>query len=91
MLQVQLKTAVGPNKGRIGDKCFRWNVKCALWIQTVFYAFLLKIALFLMFKSTLKALTANSISTISRAISFGAINYFSPFVEQMDLSYAELI
>lgn len=65
-------------------------MKYTLWIQTVF-VFLLEILLFLMFKSTLKALTANSIMTISRAISFGAINYFSLFGEQMGLSYAELI
>lgn len=57
----------------------------------MFYAFLLEISPFLMFKSTLKALTANSIRTISRAISFGAINYFSLFGEQMGLSYTELI
>lgn len=57
----------------------------------MFYAFLLEISPFLMFKSTLKALTAHSIRTISRAISFGAINYFSLFGEQMGLSYAELI
>lgn len=44
--------------------------------------FLLEISLVLMFKSTLKALTANSIRTISRAISFGTINYFSLFGEQ---------
>ena len=61
------------------------------WFQTVFYAFLLEFSLFLMFKSTLKARTANSMRTISRAISFGAINYFSLFGEQMGLSYAELI
>ena len=60
-------------------------------IQTVFYAFLLEISLFLTFKSTLKVLTANGIKTISRAISFGAMNYFSLFGEQMDLSCAELI
>lgn len=57
----------------------------------MFYAFLLGISLFLMFKSTLKALIDNSIRTISRAISFGVINYFLLFGEQMGLSYAELI
>lgn len=91
VLQVQLKTAVGPNEGRTRDKHFRWNMNYTLWIQTVFYAFLLEISLFLMFKSTLKVLIANSIRTISRAISSGAINYFSLFGEQMSLSYAELI
>lgn len=88
---MQLKTAVGPSRGRTGGKHFRWNMKCTLWIQTVFYPFLLESSLFLMFKSTLKVLTANSIRTISRAISFGAINYFSLFGEQMGLSYDELI
>lgn len=55
--------------------------------------FLLEISLFLMFKSTLKALTANSIRTISRAISFGTINYFSLFGEQngSQLCWADLI
>lgn len=86
-----LKAAVGPSAGRTRDKHFRWNTKCTLWIQAVFYAFLLGISLFLMFKSALKALIDNNIRTISRAISFGVINYFLLFGEQMGLSYAELI
>lgn len=67
------------------------DMKCTVWILTLFYIFLLEIPLFLIFKSTLKVATANRIGIISKAISFGAINYFSLFGEQMGLSYAELI
>lgn len=86
-----LKAEVGPSEGRTRDKCFRWDMKCTLWIPTVFYAFLLEILLFLMFKGALKALIAHSTRTISRTVSFGVVNYFSLFGEQMGLSYVELI
>lgn len=65
-------------------------MKCTPLIQAVFCAFLLEVSLFLMFKSTLKVLIANTIWTITRAISFGSINYSSLFGEHIVLSYAEL-
>lgn len=87
------KQQLAQAKVELREKRFRWNKKCTLWIQTVFYDFLLEISLFLMFKSTLKALTANSTRTITRAISFGTINYFSLFGEQngSQLCWADLI
>lgn len=77
-------------KERPKDKCFPWNMRGTLWIQAVLCLLIRNVSISDIPERS-ESTTSSSVRTISRAISFGVINYFSLLSEQMSLRWAELI